>query len=96
MISLDAAQGYHQIKVRDQDQEKLAFFAPDGWKYTYKVMPFGPTNAPTFYTYVTRQIQDEATLLFRLLCNGKNVDLQQDKSGQPDFITSKFDCTDDY
>jgi hypothetical protein len=47
-ISLDARQGYHQIRVRLADREKLAFFAPDGKKYTFKVMPFGPTDEWAF------------------------------------------------
>ena len=29
-ISLDAHYGYHQIHVRNPDQEKLAFFTPSG------------------------------------------------------------------
>lgn len=52
IITVDARQGYHQVKVRDGDKEKLAFFAPNGKKYTYKVMPFGPMNAPAFYTWM--------------------------------------------
>ncbi|MGH7974284.1 MAG: reverse transcriptase family protein, partial [bacterium] len=43
-ISVDARQGFHQIRVRECDQEKLAFFGPDGKKYTFVVMPFGPMN----------------------------------------------------
>ena len=95
-ICLDAAQGYHQIRVRAADMEKLAFFAPDGRKYTYTVMPFGPRNAPTFYTLVTRMIQDEATALFRLLCNETEVNLHRDESLQPEFIVSNLPRTDDY
>jgi hypothetical protein len=49
-ISLDNKTGYHQIGVRFANQDKLAFFKPDGKKYTFSVMPFGPRNAPTFYT----------------------------------------------
>ena len=49
-IIVDSAQGYHQIRVRECDKDKLAFFAPDDEKYTWEVMPFGPTNAPTFFT----------------------------------------------
>ena len=49
-ISLDAWSGYHQIKVRKSDQEKLVFFTPSGEKKTYNVLPFGPTNASGFYT----------------------------------------------
>lgn len=63
LISLDAVQGYHQIKVCSCDIDKLAFFSPNNKKYTFTVMPFGPRNAPTQYTTVTRIIQDEATKL---------------------------------
>ena len=31
-ISIDCAQGYHQIQVYEKDQEKLVFFGPDGNK----------------------------------------------------------------
>jgi len=34
LISIDCAQGYYQIRVWYADQEKLAFFGPDGKKYT--------------------------------------------------------------
>ena len=44
----DCRTGYHQFRVRAQDQEKLAFFAPNNEKYCYTVMPFGPVNAPPF------------------------------------------------
>ena len=63
-ISLDAKQGYHQILVKPSDREKLAFFAPNGMKYTFKVMPFGPTNAPSFYTCMMHQLQKDWELLF--------------------------------
>ena len=59
IISLDARQGYHQVNVRLIDREKLAFFSPDGWKYTFKVMPFGPTNAPAFYSAMMRSFKEE-------------------------------------
>ena len=41
-------------------------------------------------------IQDEATQLFRLLCNEATVPLHPDRSNQPDFIVSTLPCTDDY
>lgn len=63
-ISLDAKQGYHQIRVKEIDQEKLAFFAPNGKKYTFTVMPFGPTNAPSFYTCMMNDFQSDWTKLF--------------------------------
>jgi len=49
-ICLEKAQGYHQIGVRTCDRQKLAFSGPEGLKWTFKVLPFGPTNAPPFYT----------------------------------------------
>ena len=69
IITVDARQGYHQVAVRSADKEKLAFFAPNGKKYTYKVMPFGPMNAPAFYTYMMQQFRDEWDALFYLILN---------------------------
>ena len=45
--------GYHQISPLKETQEKLAFQGPDAIKWTYTVMPFGPTNGPaTFVTMI--------------------------------------------
>ena len=45
--------GYHQILVSPETQEKLAFQGPDAIKWTYTVIPFGPTNGPaTFITMI--------------------------------------------
>jgi hypothetical protein len=63
-ISLDNKTGYHQISVRQIDREKLAFFAPNGKKYTFGVMPFGPRNAPAYYTAMMAFFQDEWNALF--------------------------------
>ncbi len=49
----DAPMGYHQISVSNETQEKLAFQGPDAIKWTYTVIPFGPTNGPaTFITMI--------------------------------------------
>ena len=45
---LDAFQGYHQIALAENDQEKLAFLTPVG-NYHYKVMPFGLKNVGSIY-----------------------------------------------
>ena len=52
------------MRVREIDREKLALFSPDGLKYTFKVMPFGPTNAPSFYSEIMNSIKDEWYSLF--------------------------------
>ncbi len=45
--------GYHQLAIALASQEKLAFQGPDAIKWTYTVMPFGPTNGPaTFISFI--------------------------------------------
>ena len=45
--------GYHQLAVAKASQEKLAFQGPNAIKWTYTVMPFGPTNGPaTFINFI--------------------------------------------
>ena len=64
IITDDANQGYHQISVLSLDREKLALFDPRNRKYTFKVMPFGPTNVPEFYTCMMRDLRGERHILF--------------------------------
>ena len=63
-ISVDGKAGYHQISVKTDDQEKLAFIGPDMEKYCYAVMPFGPKNAPAVYTAMMRILKSEYDALF--------------------------------
>ena len=57
MSFLDAFQGYHQISLAAEDQEKTAFVTPVG-NYHYKVMPFGLKNAgSTYQRMVTRMFE---------------------------------------
>jgi len=64
IITVDARQGYHQVSVQHTDREKLAFFAPDYKKCCFKVMLFGPTNAPSFYTCMMHQFCNEWEIVF--------------------------------
>ncbi len=49
----NAPMGYHQLAVLLASQEMLAFQGPDAIKWTYTVMPFGPTNGPaTFVNFI--------------------------------------------
>jgi hypothetical protein len=45
----DALQGYHQIGVEEESQDKLAFAGPDATKWTYNVMLLGPVNGPAMF-----------------------------------------------
>ena len=69
MSFLDAFQGYHQIPLALDDQEKTAFATPVG-NYHYKVMPFGLKNAGSTY-------QRMMTKMFESLL-GKNIEIYID------------------
>ena len=59
MSFLDAFQGYHQISLVLDDQEKTAFVTPIG-NYHYKVMPFGLKNAGfTYQRIMTRMFEPQ-------------------------------------
>ena len=69
MSFLDAFQGYHQIPLALDDQEKTAFVTPIR-NYHYKVMPFGLKNAGSTY-------QRMMTRMFESLL-GKNIEIYID------------------
>ena len=69
MSFLDAFQGYHQIPLAVDDQEKTAFVTPIK-NYHYKVMPFGLKNAGSTY-------QRMMTRMFESLL-GKNIEIYID------------------
>jgi hypothetical protein len=49
----DSPMRYHQLAVALDSREKLAFQGVDAIKWTYNVMPFGPTNGPaTFVIFI--------------------------------------------
>ena len=48
MSFLDTFQGYHQIALVTEDQEKIAFISLDA-NYHYTVMPFGLKNLGATY-----------------------------------------------
>ena len=59
MSFLDAFQGYHQIALTVEDQEKTTFISPDA-NYHYAVMPFRLKNAgATYQRMMTRMFKDK-------------------------------------
>ena len=69
MSFLDAFQGYHQIPLALDDQEKTAFVTSTG-NYHYKVMPFGLKNTGSTY-------QKMMTRMFELQL-GKSIEVYID------------------
>ena len=55
MSFLDAFQGYHQIPLALEDQEKIAFVTPTG-NYHYKLMSFSLKNAGSTYQRMMTRI----------------------------------------
>ena len=69
MSFLDAFQGYHQIPLTLDDQEKTAFVISTG-NYHYKVMPFDLKNAGfTYQRMMTRMFEPHL---------GKNIEIYVD------------------
>jgi len=69
MSFLDVFQGYHQISLALDDQEKTAFIMPTG-NYHYKVMSFGLKNAgSTYQRMMTRMFEPQL---------GKNIEVYID------------------
>ena len=59
MSFLDAFQGYHQIPLALEDQEKMAFMTPTG-NYHYKVTSFGLKNVgSTYQRMMTRMFEPQ-------------------------------------
>ena len=59
MSFLDAFQGYHQIALAPEDQEKTAFISSDA-NYHYTMMPIGLKNAgATYRRMMTRMFRDK-------------------------------------
>jgi hypothetical protein len=62
---IDLKSGYHQIRVREEDIQKTTIFrAP----HEYLVIPFGVTNAPTFFmdymNMIFRAFLDQFVVVF--------------------------------
>ena len=69
MSFLDAFQGYHQIPLALDDQEKTTFVTPIG-NFHYKVMSFGLKNAgSTYQRMITRMFESQL---------GKNIEIYID------------------
>ena len=57
---LDAASGFHQVLLRDEDKTTTAFRTPFG-HYQFRVLPFGLTDAPATFQAVMNNLFNPPT-----------------------------------
>ena len=78
-LKLDLCSGYHQIRVKKEDQDKTSFLTHYG-SYTFMVLPFGLTSAPGTFMQLMQDIfwdlLDECVIVYLddILIYSKNSD----------------------
>ena len=77
MSFLDAFQGYHQIALAFEDQEKTAFISPNP-NYHYIVMPFGHAGA-TYQRMMTRMFRDKIRRMMKVYIDNMVVKSKEEQ-----------------
>jgi len=85
MSFLDAFQGYHQIALATEDQEKTVFISSDA-NYHCTVIPFGLKNAEaTYQRMMTRMFRDMIGRMIKVYIDNMVVKNKQEARHIEDF-----------
>ena len=86
MSFLDAFQGYHQIALAPEDQEKTSFIRPEG-NYHYIVMPFELKNAGAIYQrMVTRMFKEQIGEMVEVYIDNMVVKSKRNEEHVPNLL----------
>ena len=90
MSFLDDFQGYHQIVLVVEDQEKTSFITPEA-NYHYTVMPFGLKNArATYQRMMIRMFKDKIGSMVEVYINDMVVKSRENQK-HIDDLTEVFE-----
>ena len=86
MSFLDAFQGYHQIALAPEDQEKTSFITPED-NYHYTVMPFGLKNVgATYQRMVTRMFKEQISETVEVYISDMVVKSRRNEKHVPNLV----------
>ena len=86
MSFLDAFQGYHQIALAPEDQEKTSFITPED-NYHYTVMPFGLKNVgATYQRMVTRMFKEQISKTVEVYISDMVVKSRRNEKHVPNLV----------
>ena len=86
MSFLDAFQGYHQIALAPEDQEKTSFITPED-NYHYTVMPFGLKNVgATYQRMVTRMFKEQISEMVEVYISDMVVKSRRNEKHVPNLV----------
>ena len=86
MSFLNAFQGYHQIVLAPEDQEKTSFISLKG-NYYFTVMPYGLKNVgATYQQMVTRMFKDQIGDIVEVYIDDMVVKIKRSEEHMPNLV----------